>query len=501
MVQIVDTITAESLVTLRALRDRDTPADLLELRLDGVRDLDVAGALAGRRHPVIVTCRAAWEGGRFNGSEDERLAILTRAAELGAEFVDIEWQADRRALDRCRALTRIVVSHHDFDGVPADLQARIREMRGCGAAVVKVAATARTLGDCLTLKRAFEDEAGSHVAIAMGPAGRLTRLWPAWMGSRWTYAGTAAPGQVSARELADVYRVRQTTAETRAYGVVGTPLGHSASPAMHNAAFAAFGMDAVYLPLETNSAAEFFGVAEAIGLAGASVTIPLKRVLLTASVEADSVTQGIGALNTLRRGPRGWEGRNFDVAGLLAPLQARGLELRGRQAVVLGAGGAARAAVAALRSAGADVGVAARRAEAARALADELDARALGWPPEPGWDLLVNATPVGMWPRVDRSPVEESALRSADGKVVYDLVYNPPLTRLLRLAAAAGARPIGGLEMLVAQACRQFEWWTGRDAPREVMAGAARAFVEARMPAPEPGREASARALRAGGEM
>ena len=498
MAEIVETVAADSLAALRALRDRATSADLVELRLDGVRDVDVAGALAGRRRPVIATCRAAWEGGRFDGSEAERLAILVKAAELGAEFVDIEWRADRDVLDRCRALTRVIVSHHDFNGVPADLSTRVRAMRSCGAEVVKVSVTAATLLDCLTLKRAVEGGDGSHVAIAMGAAGRVTRLFPAWIGSRWTYAGTAAPGQASARELAEVYRVREATAATRVFGVAGTPLGHSASPAMHNAAFAALGMDAVYVPLETGSAHEFFEMADALALAGASVTIPLKRVLLTAAVEADPMVARIGALNTLRRGRRGWEAGNFDVPGLLAPLEARGVPLEGRRVVVLGAGGAARAAIVALRTAGADVVVAARRAEAAESLAAELSVRTAPWPPEPGWDLLVNTTPVGMWPRADASPIDERTLRAADGAVVYDLVYNPPVTQLLREAGRAGAQVIGGLEMLVAQACRQFEWWTGRTAPREVMDRAAREFVEAAHLRPDIERGTTAGSARAG---
>ncbi len=491
MVQVVETVTADSLAALRALRDRETPADLVELRLDGVRDLDVAGALAGRRRPVIVTCRPAWEGGRFDGSEEERVAVLARAAELGAEYVDIEWKADPRALARCRDLAQVILSHHDFSGVPADLASRVRAMRESNAAVVKIVVTAADLSDCLVLKQAVADDAGAHVAIAMGPRGRLTRVWPAWFGSRWTYGGSAAPGQIGTQELVDCYRVRQTTAATRAYGVAGAPLGHSASPAMHNAAFAALGLDAVYLPLETDAPADLFGVADAVGLAGASVTIPLKRALLP-SVRADDLVQRIGALNTLRRGADGWEGRNFDVAGLLAPLEARGVALRGRQAVVLGAGGAARAAVAALEAAGADVRIAARRPQAARALAAELGAQVDRWPPRSDWDLLVNTTPVGMWPCVEASPVaaDDDVWRSARGKVVYDLIYNPPETRLLQLAGAAGAQPIGGLEMLVAQACRQFEWWTGQSAPRQVMAAAARRFVTASRP-PLEGRAGS----------
>jgi 3-dehydroquinate dehydratase/shikimate dehydrogenase len=480
--KVVETIVADTMADLRARRDAASPADMVELRLDGVRDLDVAGALEGRTRPAIATCRAAWEGGRFDGSEEERLAVLTRAAELGAEFVDIEWKADAGVRDRCRERTKIVLSHHDFDGVPDDLASRVRDMQRANADVVKVAVTARSLGDCVTLKRATE-RTPSRVAIAMGAPGQVTRLWPAWMGSAWTYGGTAAPGQASTRELVDRYRVGETTASTKVYAVCGSPLGHSASPAMHNAAFRALGLDAVYLPLDTRSAKDLFEMAGALGLAGASVTIPLKRDLLVAglagdpAIDIDELPRQIGALNTLRRDGLGWQGRNFDVAGFLAPLQERGVEMWGRRAVVLGAGGAARAGVAGLRSAGAEVSIAARRLDAARDLAAEFGVGAIEWPPPAGWDLLVNTTPVGMWPRVDESPLDDAALRSASGRVVYDMVYNPMDTRLLQQARAAGATTIGGLEMLVGQACLQLEWWTGRPAPRDVMMQAAEECV------------------------
>ena len=478
MALIVETIVADSMAELRSRRDCETPADLVELRLDGVRDVDVAGALAGRRKPVIVTCRPAREGGRFEGGEEQRLSLLARAADLGAEYVDVEWQADRRGIHTRNGQTKLILSHHEFTGTPSDLADRARAMCGANADVVKIAVTPQRVADCVVLERSLRD-AGPHVAIAMGPLGQFTRLWPAWSGSLWTYGGTAAPGQVSTRDLADTYRVRLTSASTQVYGVAGAPLGHSASPAMHNAAYAAIGRDAVYLPFETRCASEFFSLAAAVGLRGASVTIPLKQALLTSSVATDEIPVRIGALNTLRRGPSGWEGRNFDVAGFLAPLEERVVPLAGRRAVVLGAGGAARGVIWALTSQGARTEIAARRPEVARSLATIFGARSIEWPPEPGWDLLVNTTPVGMWPQVDESPLPGSALASAAGKVVYDLVYNPLETKLLRLAREAGATTIDGLEMLVGQACRQFEWWTSQPAPREVMAEAAREFVQA----------------------
>jgi 3-dehydroquinate dehydratase/shikimate dehydrogenase len=491
MTQVVETVTAGTLAELRAARDRVTGADLVELRLDGVRDVNVAGALEGRSLPVVVTCRPVWEGGRFDGAEEERLRLLTDAVHAGAEFVDVEWRAGfresllalrgpagRNGARSSRRPTQFVVSHHDFSGTPADLAARVQEMRRTGADIVKAAITAHALRDGIALKDALEGKPG-HIGIAMGSAGQFTRLWPAWVGSCWTYGGSAAPGQVRTYDLIHRYRVRRTSSKTTAYGVAGSPVGHSASPAMHNAALAEHGLDAVYLPFETAQGDDLFALADEMKLAGVSVTIPLKQSLLTSDVIVDELPRKIGALNTLRRTKKGWEGRNFDVAGFLVPLDRRTVRLRRRRAVVLGAGGAARAAVWALATHGARVQIAARRHEAARALASEFGAEAIDWPPTAGWDLLVNTTPVGMWPNAGDAPIDLEPAGSLDGKLVYDLVYNPVETRLLKAARAAGAETIGGLEMLIGQACRQFEWWTGQRAPRAVMERAAVEFLGA----------------------
>ena len=471
---VCETVTADRMTDLRRARDRAVHADLVELRLDGVQDLDVAGALGGRRVPVIVTCRPVWEGGRFAGGEPERLRVLAEAIRLGAEFVDVEWRADRTSLPHGER-TRLILSHHDFDGVPADLPSRVRAMQGEHAGVIKIAVTAQRVADCLTLREALAGD-GSHVAVAMGPRGQLTRMVPALFGSLWAYAGDAAPGQLPSRTLIDTYRVRHTRATSDLYAVLGAPLGHSASPAMHNAALADLGLDAVYVPIETSSADEVAALARALPLRGASVTAPLKQALLERADCVSDVARQIGAANTLRWTPRGLEGENFDAAGFMAPLDRRGLRVHGQRAVVLGAGGAARAAAWALRAHGARVEICARRAEQASEIASALHVATGVWPPGPGWDLLVNATPVGTWPRVDESPLPQDAVH---GRIVYDLVYNPPDTLLLRRARAAGAEVIGGLEMLIAQARRQCYWWTGREASATVLERAALEFISA----------------------
>lgn len=474
MTHVVETVTGRTMAELRAARDRAS-ADLVELRLDGVGDVDVAGALAGRATPVIVTCRPVWEGGRFDGSEDERLGILAEAIRQGAEFVDVEFLADRRRFagaDRAR----LVLSFHDFDGMPADLVDRVRAMQAEPAGTVKLAVTPRRLADCLTLRNTMRMDA-PHVAIGMGAAGQVTRLCPWLFGSRWTYGGSIAPGQVPARELIESFRVPRASAGTSVYAIGGAPLAHSASPAMHNAAFASLGMDAVYVPLETADGDEFLAVAEAFGVAGASITAPLKTAMFDRVAARDELSDRTGSVNTLRRGATGWDGRNFDVAGFLAPLRRRAKPLAGARAVVLGAGGSARTACWALKQEGAAVAVAARQPAKAEALAAEIGVGTSPWPPAAGWDLLVNTTPVGTWPRTDDAPIERAAVA---GGTVYDLIYNPRETTLLEWAREAGAETIGGLDMLVGQACLQFEWWTACEAPAAVMEAAADAFIRQR---------------------
>ena len=471
MALVCETVTATTTSELVRLRDLSR-ADVVELRLDFVDRPDVAAALANRRLPVVVTCRPRAEGGRFDGPETDRLALLAQAIQLGAEYVDVEHNVDAATLPVGR-MTRLIHSLHDFRGIPADLADRVRELRRkARGGIVKVAVQVASPEQCIDLRVAAGT--GEQNVIALGTAGTISRICPWLFASAWTYGGQVAPGQVPVDQLIDLYRVREHTSSTRVFAVTGAPLGHSASPAMFNAAFDAAGIDAVYLPIETGSAAAFKATAEAFGVEGASVTAPQKRAWLDLAAGVPPRVKTIGALNTVKRTPQGWDAQNFDLDGFLAPLRARAIPLQGRHVVVLGAGGAALAVTQALKQEGASVAVSARRTDQAEQIAEAVEVRATSWPPPGGWDLLVNATPVGTSPHVDASPMPSSALR---GGLVYDLVYNPLETRLLRDAKCAGIPGIGGLEMLVAQAERQFAYWMGRQPPAGVMENAARQFV------------------------
>jgi 3-dehydroquinate dehydratase / shikimate dehydrogenase len=484
---LCETVTGQSMAELIAARDNATAGDLVELRLDGVTDIDVAAALSGRRRPVVTTCRPEWEGGRFTGSEEERHRILALALELGAEFVDVEWRTlhgghhpDFTDIIR-RDPRRIVLSSHDFEGVPADLDGRVRDMRASGARIIKVAVTARRLADTLPLAQIASG--GDAVVVGMGDAGIPSRLLATRYGSLWTYAGNGvAPGQIPAARMVHEFRFPDVGPETRIFGVVSSNAMHSLSPVMHNAAFGAAGLDAVYIPLAAADFSDFLDFAAAMGMEGASVTIPFKRDALGAAAAVDDLTRQVGAANTLRRlGPpverRGaeeaaahdaerqeptvrWEATNTDVAGFLDPLESTLGSIEGLRVAVLGAGGSARAVIVALLSRGAGVTVHARRPEQAHEVTASLGASIGGWPlPSGSWDVLVNCTPLGGATLRDESPVPSGSLT---GRLVYDLTYGPGESALVREARKAGCATLDGLPMLIAQAERQFEWWTGQ---------------------------------------
>jgi 3-dehydroquinate dehydratase/shikimate dehydrogenase len=492
--EICETVMEATTNALRRARDEaGRRAGLVELRLDALQpgELDVAAALEGRSCRVVVTCRPTWEGGKFDGAEEDRLRVLKRAAELGAEFVDVEWKAIQR-LDMVAPPTRVVVSHHEFaPGVPADLESRLTAMRREASArgadsIVKIAIMAAAPRDCAVLRRLvfgrMSDTAIVHptIAIAMGPAGVLSRTLPAKFSSAWTYAGSAAPGQMTVAQIIDQFAADRVSPRTRVFGIAGKPLAHSASPAMHMSAFRAEGVDAVFVPVETCDADELADVADALDFEGLSVTAPLKTAVLSYAAP-DDAARAIGAVNTLRRDASGWQARNYDAPAFRAPLESRGLDLAGKRAVVLGAGGAARAAVAGLVALGARVEIAARNAARAAELAAALSVSRCPWPPSGRAAIVVNATPVGTSSHIgtpdggEATPIPAGALSV---EAAYDLVYNPPDTVFLQHARAAGAKTIGGLEMLVAQASRQFEWWTGRRVASDVFERAAREFIQ-----------------------
>jgi len=474
MAQLCVTVTGRTMEELRRARDAAAGADLVEVRLDGVDRPDAAGALEGRLRPVIVTCRPAWEGGRFEGSEDDRLRILCEAATGGAEFVDVELRAPFAAdIIRPRRGRGVVASMHLFGEPPPDVPSMVRALHATGAEVVKLAYEARSLTETLPLFELVQQpefQTSDHVLIAMGASGVATRVLAARLRNRWTYAGDGmAPGQLPPARLVDEFHFRRIRPDADLYGVVGNPVMHSLSPVMHNAGFAQRGLNAAYVPLEAKHTDDFVQFARAMRLRGASITAPFKVAMMDRVDHVDALASEVGAINTLHVRGGQWIGSNTDVHGFVTPLKGR-MTLKGTRAAVLGAGGAARAVAVALKREGADVRVCARRAAEAEQVATLVGVRTGEFPPGPGtWDVLVNATSAGTRAD-DESPMNGVAL---DGEIVFDLIYAPSETPLIAQARAAGCWTIGGIEMLIRQAERQFEIWTGAPPPADLFRHAA----------------------------
>ena len=364
------TVAAPTMGEMRAARDA-ADADLIELRLDKVDHPDVAAALDGRRRPVIVTCRAQWEGGGFRGSEEERLRILEAALAGGAEYIDIEAAAGFTPdLIRAHGGRRIVVSRHDFEAPPKDLEARYRHVRSLGAEISKLAVAVDTLSESLPLFALTHGTPQPHVLLAMGPAGLPSRVLAGRLGNRWTYVGDGvAPGQIPADRMLRHLQFRRIRPDATLYGVVGKPIGHSRSPIMHNAGFAALDLNADVPAARSGYCSRRRLFAKTLSLGGLSITAPFKIPLMASVDEIEPIARRVGAINTIVNRNGRWLGANTDVGGFLAPLTNR-IPLRGLRASILGGGGSARAVAIALADSGAQVTISARRGDSASEVAD-----------------------------------------------------------------------------------------------------------------------------------
>ena len=483
----------------RALRRAERTARVAELRLDALGSVPAIVKLLERlarlrsssyggqarrriRLTLIATCRGRAEGGEFPGSPSAQLAVLNLAARAGCRWIDIEARALEEFPPRLRAAllppVGRIVSFHDFRRTPTQLERLYARLAGLGADRVKIAVRARRQRDNLAVLQLARRHRRRVIAVTMGTAGIPGRVLALRAGSALTYAApdggrASAPGQLAWSELRDVYRAHRLTARTQVYGVIGDPIAHSLSPVMHNAAFIHRRLNAVYLPFEVKDLGDFLACLGPLGIAGFSVTHPHKQTILRRLDGIDPLAASIGAVNTVVvRGGGQLYGYNTDYVGVLRTLQ-RHIRLQASRVLLVGAGGAARAVAFALATAGAFICVTARQPGAARALARAVSGEAV---PRAAlvrqrFDAIVNCTPVGQAPDVAASPLRPDELNC---RVLFDLVYTPRETALLRLARIRGIRTIPGWQMLVEQGAAQFEIWTGLRAPLAVMRRAVR---------------------------
>ncbi len=451
-------------------------AEMFELRLDMIADPNISTLLSSAKKPCIATCRPEWEGGNFKGSEAQRIEILEAASLIGVEYVDIELNAGDVVQEfvRRKKETRVIISLHIIEGALFSIGKAYKALTSVGADVVKLAYEAEDAGENI-LAFEFLEKAKQQrlkaVAIAMGEAGEASRILYKKFGGWATYAAaekgsTAAPGQIRGSMLKKLYRADTLKPETRVFGVVGNPLKQSKGTLLHNPLFQRAKMDAVYCKFPVTDLTAFMsGMGKT--LEGFSVTIPHKQNIMKYLDQIVPTAKAIGAVNTVVRRKGKLYGTNTDAPGALDAIEAAH-SVKGQRVLVVGAGGAARAIAYEAKQRRAHVLISNRTEMKAQVLAKELGLEYVSMKQldKTEIDIIANATSVGMIPDVNESPLPKSLLK---GKVVFDAVYNPPMTKLLQDAKSVGAKIIQGTEMYLKQAALQSALYTGKKADKKFM--------------------------------
>lgn len=456
-------------------------AKLVELRLDYiVRAVNLKRLIAERPCPVIITCRREQDGGKWNKSEQERLMLLRSAIAEGVDYVDLE-EDIAGSIPRF-GKTKRIISYHNFHETPKDLRDIHQRMAKLNPDIIKLATMAHNPRDNLRMLELISESEVPTVALCMGDIGTPSRILQARFGAPFTYATfhherALAPGQLSYAEMRDTYHYDRITPNTEVYGVIADPVGHSMSPIVHNTAFRQLNMDKVYVPFRVPSEdlPDFMTYCRGFGLRGLSVTIPHKETILQHVDSTDRAVDHIGAANTVVMSGFDKMAYNTDYRAALDSIDAtlgRGGNidvLAGRTALVLGAGGVARAIVHALKTRNVDVVIASRTLERSEELAEKFNCKSVEWSNRYNvkTDVLFNCTPLGMHPHVDETPYDGRYLRR--NTIVFDTVYNPEQTLLIKQARDVEASVVTGVDMFVRQAALQFKYFTETDAPTDAM--------------------------------
>ncbi|KAG5559983.1 hypothetical protein RHGRI_003313 [Rhododendron griersonianum] len=476
---------------------KSSGADLVEVRLDSLKSFnprrDIEILIKQCPLPTLFTYRPKWEGGLYEGDENSRLDALRLAMELGADYIDVELQVAQEFNSSMNGKKHgkcaVIISSHNYQNTPSseDLGNLVARIQAAGADIVKIATTALDITD---VARVFQITVHSQVrgvpiiAMVMGEKGLMSRILCPKFGGYLTF-GTlesgvvSAPGQPTIDDLVKLYNFRQIGPDTKVFGIIGKPVSHSKSPILYNEAFKQVGFDGVYIHLLVDDIAKFFQTYSSTDFAGFSCTIPHKEAALKCCDEVDPVAKVIEASHSpfdevypvtvsdeVDEGSCGSGHANGTIGSPLA----------GKLFVVIGAGGAGKALAYGAKEKGARVVIANRTygeilasqrillLNRAKEIADTIGGDALSladlndFHPEDGM-ILANTTSIGMHPKVDETPVSKRALSSY--ALVFDAVYTPKITRLLREAEESGATIVTGVEMFIGQAYEQFERFTG----------------------------------------
>ncbi len=465
---------------LRQLAIAEKESRTIELRLDWLADDREISRFLGRlatqrsKATLLATCRRRSAGGRYRGSIGKQLIHLADAIRAGCAWYDLEIETSALCPPELVQLllgeARQLASAHFFKGMPPSLPAVAARLSRNRPDVVKIAARCNSLCECGKLAQ-FGHGRRYTIVIPMGDVALPARILSLREPNGFAYApveNATASGQVDLYEIHKIYHAENLTRATQLYGVIGNPIGHSLSPHLQNAGFAARSVDAIYLPFLVERLPDFLDSIGPMGIKGFSITVPHKERIVSHLAGCDALARQIGAVNTVVvRGGGKLYGYNTDYVGVLQTLESR-VRLRGSRVLIVGAGGAARAVAFALAHAGATVCICARRQKKARVLADAVHGSLIDWNRlrREFFDAIVNATPVGMHPFENDSPVEAQDLNC---RLVFDTIYRPRKTKLLQLAERRGIETVSGIEMFVAQGVAQWEIWTGRRAPIDQM--------------------------------
>ena len=456
-------------------------ADIVELRIDYIPELQNAEAcieesLKRKTKPVIITNRPEREGGKFNGSEQDRLHLLQKAIDLGADYVDVEYDSIKQITRRNSS--KIIISHHNFKETPHNLSKIYDDICQQKPDIVKIVTYANDIIDNIRIFELLKSAQIPTISFCMGESGYISRILTKKFGGFLTFASLekgkeSAPGQLTVNELSKIYHFENINKQTKLYGIIGNPVSHSMSPAIHNAAFIEKGLNNVYVPLKIANIGAFMNECRKIDFHGFSVTIPHKESILPFLDDLDHTARKIGAINTIVNQNGELTGYNTDcmaaVMGLEYSMKEANETLNNKKVSIIGAGGAARAIAFGLKEKGCDITIFNRTIERAEKLSQDVKCEFKNFEEihKLDSDILINTTSIGMFPGVDQTPVSKNILK--EGMIVFDAVYNPIETRLLRDAKEQGCHTVNGLSMFINQAAEQFRLWTGIDAPIELM--------------------------------
>ncbi len=467
--------------TISEMSSASEYADLVEIRLDYIPELNDAencmeASLKSRTKPVIVTNRPEREGGKFNGSEHDRLSLLQKAIDLGADYVDVENDSIKQITRSGKS--KIIVSYHNFKKTPQDINKIYDSICQHKPDIVKIVTYANDITDNFRIFELLSTAKLPVISFCMGELGYISRILTRKFGGFLTFASLekgkeSAPGQLTVDELTRTYNFKNTNKETKLYGIIGNPVSHSMSPAIHNASFVDRGLNSVYVPLKILNIDSFIKECRKVDFHGFSVTIPHKESVLPFLDDIDHTAGKIGAINTIVKQDGKLTGYNTDcmaaVMGLENDLKKNSDKLENKKISILGAGGAARAIAFGLKEKGCDMTIYNRTIERAEKLSNEVKCRFKRVEDihKLDADILINTTSIGMFPDVEKTPVPENMLK--EGMIVFDAVYNPIRTKLLTDAKERGCHTINGLSMFINQAAEQFRLWTNIEPPVELM--------------------------------